>query len=49
MNICRKKNSQLLPNLDLDLLVSYLDWDDPFDAIWDFKERSKKEEERRKK
>ncbi|NES76542.1 MULTISPECIES: hypothetical protein [Okeania] len=45
----QKNNSQLLPNLDLDLLVSYLDWEEPLDAIWDFKERRKKEEERRKK
>ncbi|NEP05287.1 MAG: hypothetical protein F6K25_26895 [Okeania sp. SIO2G4] len=45
----QKNNSQLLPNLDLDLLVSYLDWEEPLDAIWDFKKRRKKEEERRKK
>ncbi|GFZ95945.1 Uma2 family endonuclease [Okeania sp. KiyG1] len=44
----QKNNSQLLLNLDLDLLVSYLDWDDPFDAIWDFKERRKKGEVERK-
>ncbi|MEB3342186.1 Uma2 family endonuclease [Okeania sp.] len=42
----QKNNSQLLPKIDLELLVSYLDWDEPFDAILDFKAkiRSKKEE-----
>ncbi|NET42699.1 Uma2 family endonuclease [Okeania sp. SIO2B3] len=38
----QKNNSQLLPNLDLDLLVSYLG-DDPFDAIWDFKAKIKRQ------
>lgn len=36
-----QEKSQLLPNLDLDLLVSYLEWDEPFDAILDFKEKIK--------
>lgn len=37
----QKNNSQLLPSLDLDLLVSYLDWDEPFDAILNFRGKIK--------
>lgn len=33
----QNNKSQLFPQLDLDLLVSYLDWDEPFEAILDFK------------
>ena len=43
----QKNNSQLLPNLDLELLVSYLDWDEPFDAISDFKAKIRSKEEER--
>jgi Uma2 family endonuclease len=37
----QKNKSQLFPQLDLNLLVSYLDWDEPFDAIWNFKQKIK--------
>ncbi len=36
-----KNHSHLFPSLDLDLLVSYLDWDEPFEAILDFKTKIK--------
>ncbi|MEA5509692.1 Uma2 family endonuclease [Crocosphaera sp. UHCC 0190] len=34
--------SKLLPNLDLDLLTSYIEWDEPFDAVLEFKKKIKK-------
>ncbi|PSF35549.1 hypothetical protein C7H19_16185 [Aphanothece hegewaldii CCALA 016] len=33
--------SQLLPNLDLKLLASYIDADDPFDALTEFRQKIK--------
>jgi Uma2 family endonuclease len=39
----QENKSQFLCDLNLDLLVSYLDWDEPLDAILDFKARIKED------
>ncbi|MGB5595032.1 MAG: Uma2 family endonuclease [Crocosphaera sp.] len=36
------KQSQLLPNLDLDLFASYIGYDEPFSAVLEFKQKVKK-------
>ena len=36
------KQSQLLPNLDLDLFASYIGYDEPFTAVLEFKQKIKK-------
>ncbi|MBR8827639.1 MAG: Uma2 family endonuclease [Gomphosphaeria aponina SAG 52.96 = DSM 107014] len=33
------EKSELLPKLDLDLLASYVEWDEPFDAVLEFRKK----------